>query len=50
VTPTIAAILGRFNGDTQLALEYCCDIIWFYPDLAIEYAGHARMLLDREPA
>lgn len=34
---TLAAILGRFNGDRKKAQEYCIEVATTYPALAKEY-------------
>jgi hypothetical protein len=40
MTPSIKAILNRFNGDQVEAIHYCAEIARNYPDLRDEYFGN----------
>ena len=44
MTPTIKAILARFNGNRTKAAQYCSDIAWTYPHLCREYMALRDMI------
>lgn len=44
MTPTLLAILSRFRGDRQQALDYCIETAMRYPHLRQEYAALANQL------
>ena len=45
--PTLAAILGRFNGDRKQAIAYCRLIARTYPNLRSEYTGSRKALVHQ---
>ena len=49
LSPTLLAILARFDGDRTLALNYCEDIAYKYSALRDEYRRYHNTLLDLGP-
>ena len=46
MTPSLLAILARFDGDRKQAKAYCEYLAMWYPDLQKEYGGFAALLED----
>ena len=44
MTPSLKAVLARFNGDAAKARAYCVDIAARYPRLAVEYSMYFNLL------
>lgn len=44
MTPSLKAVLARFNGDREKARQYCTTIAEQHPRLAAEYKQLAEML------
>jgi hypothetical protein len=44
MTPSLLAILARFDGDPKQARDYCAIMALTYPALAEEYQGYAYAL------
>ena len=45
---TLKAILARFSGDREAAIQYCYGIIDQYPHLRDEYTALADRLVGHE--
>jgi hypothetical protein len=44
MTPSIKAILARFNGNVDAAIRYCAEIAASSPRLALEYSQYITVL------
>ena len=44
MTPSIKAILARFQGNKKKAIEYCAEVAKQYPHLDVEYRTHLDTL------
>jgi hypothetical protein len=49
MTPTIQAILARFNYNRTAAVTYCEDMARVYPHLREEYRGLMHDILELGP-
>jgi hypothetical protein len=47
MTPSLAAVLARFNGNVSEALEYCERIAYAHPQLTVEYRVYREALIER---
>lgn len=48
MTPTLCAILARFNGDRTDAVAYCNCMAMEYPNRCEEYLHYALALLEEK--
>lgn len=48
MTPTLKAILARFGGDRDAAIDYCYLMIDTYPQLRVEYSTVVDLLTGHE--
>lgn len=48
MTPSLLAILARFDGDRKQARKYCAYLAAWYPDLAEEYGNHIKALEEQQ--
>ena len=46
MTPSLLAILARFQGNRKQAREYCAYLAAWYPDLNAEYGNFVKLLED----
>ena len=44
MTPSIKAILARFQGNKKKAIEYCAEVAKQYPHLDVEYRTYLDTL------
>ena len=44
MSPSLLAILSRFNGNRRQAWAYCMSIALAYPHLTEEYSAHMEVL------
>lgn len=45
MTPSLLAILARFNGNRRQAWAYCMALALAYPHLTEEYSAYTKELL-----
>lgn len=50
MTPSIKAIIARFNGSITQAISYCKQTAKEYPQLRDEYRSYARMMQEQRRA
>lgn len=48
MTETVKAVLARWNGDREAAIDYCYRIMDAYPRLRVEYSGIVDALTGHE--
>jgi hypothetical protein len=46
VSPSLKAILARFRGDINQAVDYCQQVAHTSPRLAAEYRGYREAFID----
>lgn len=44
MTPSLLAILARFDGNQRQAWLYCASLCFAYPQLVEEYSGYMEAL------
>lgn len=47
MTPTLGAVIARFNGDANKAIDYCERMASAHPQLAVEYRAYRGFLTER---
>lgn len=47
MNPSTLAVLARFNGNVNEALEYCERMAYAHPRLTVEYRVYREALIER---